>query len=96
MSEQSENLSHIEFVNKLYIGIVYVLKDCSAIHYKCFTVKHKTNFQWTHALNDLKILSKDAEHGWRSVGCPVNGPVKESLVKARRDYKKVIKAAKNE
>ena len=32
---------------------------------KRFTVKHKTNFQWTHALgpNDLKKLSKDAVNG---------------------------------
>ena len=96
LSEQSENLPHIEFFNKLYNGIVYVLKDCNAIHYKRFTVEHKTNFQWTHALNDLKKLSKDAVHGWCSVGCPVNGPEKESLAEARRDYKKAIKAAKNE
>ena len=74
MSEWSENLSHIEFVNKLYNGIVYVLKDCSAIHNKRCTVKHKINFQWTHAINDLEKLNKYAVHGWHSLGCPVNGP----------------------
>ena len=55
LSEQKEHFSRIEFVNKLYNGIVCILKDCSALHYKRFTVKRKTNFQWTHALNDLKI-----------------------------------------
>ena len=41
-------------------------------------------------------LSKDAVHGWRSVNCSVTGPKKESLVKSRWNYKKAIKAAKND
>ena len=94
LSEQSENLSLIKFVNKLYNGIVYMLKDCSAIHCKRFTVKHKKNFQWTHALHNLKKLSKNAVHGWRRVGCPLNGPETESLDTARQDYKKSNKGCK--
>ena len=69
-----------------------MLKNFSAVHYKRFTVRYKTNFQRTHTLNELTKSSKDAEYSWCSVSCPDIGTMKESLIKDRWNYKKAIKA----
>ena len=40
----------------------------------------------------MKTASKNALNDWRFAGCPVNGHLKEKLVKVRREYEKAIKA----
>ena len=50
--------------------------------------------QWSHTLEQMKTASRNALNNWRISGCPVNGHLKEELVKVRREYKKAIKAAK--
>ena len=94
ISSKESNISADEYVNVLHYGIVIVLKDCSITNYKRFVKQVNNSLQWSHALEQWKTTRRNALNDWRVAGCPVNGHLKEELAKVRREYKKVIKAAK--